>query len=88
MSLSDELRKRTSEDSPHRLAYYEAALSRIGSEVAGNAKCNGERFADLIEQIDALRKSVAALTARVDRMAEFLTELKKARPDGDSRSQT
>lgn len=86
MSLADELRERVSEESPHRLAYYEAALSRMGSEVAGNAKFNGERIADLIEQIDGLRKSVTALTARVDRMAEFLTELKKAKPNGDSRS--
>lgn len=74
--LSNKLRNRLADDSPHRLAYYEMMLNRIASEVGGNAKFHAERTASLVEEIDGLRKDVKVLRERVDRMAEFLTKLK------------
>lgn len=79
MSLTDELKQRLDSDSPHRLAYYERTLNRIASEVGGNAKFHAERTASLVEEIDGLRKDLTTLVERVDRMAEFLTILKKER---------
>ena len=75
-NLTEELKTRLAEDSPHRLAYYEALLNRIASEVGGNAKFHGERIASLVNEIDGLRKDVTTLAARVDRIAEFLNKTK------------
>jgi hypothetical protein len=74
--LSEQLRHRLADESPHRLAYYEALLNRIASEVGGNAKFHAERTASLIVEIDGLRNDMKAITERVDRMAQFLTTLK------------
>ena len=82
MSLSEELKKRMDEHSPHRLAYYEALLNRIASEVAGNAKFHGERTAAIVDEIDGLRKEFKELRERVDRMAAFLNQLKKGNGNG------
>ena len=83
-SMSDELRNRLEEHSPHRLAYYERTLNRIASEVGGNAAFQADRIAGVMTEIDGVRKEVAELreslqkaVARIDRIAEFLTELKK-----------
>jgi ubiquinone biosynthesis protein UbiJ len=64
------------DDAPYRLAYYERLLNRIASEVGGNAKFHGERTAAIMDEIDGLRKDMQALTARVDRIAEFLNKQK------------
>lgn len=75
--FTQQLRERLAEDSPHRMAYFETTLNRIASEVSGNAKFHGERTAAIMDEIDGLRKDLKTLTERVNRMAEFLTELKK-----------
>jgi hypothetical protein len=92
-NLTEELKQRLADDSPHRLAYYETLLNRIASEVGGNAKFHAERTASLIAEIEdlrkymnrlaeraeieGLRKDMKALSARVDRMAEFLNKSKQ-----------
>ena len=75
-NLTDELKQRLADGSPHRMAYYEALLNRIASEVSGNAKFHGERTAAIMDEIDGLRKELKALVARVDRIAEFLNKQK------------
>jgi hypothetical protein len=75
-NLTDELKTRLAENSPHRLAYYEALLNRIASEVGGNAKFHAERTASLITEIEGLRKEVKVLSDRVQRMADFLNKSK------------
>ena len=82
--MADELRNRLDGDSPHRLAYYERTLNRIASEVAGNAAFHADRVTGIMTEIDGVRKEVAELregltkaVGRIDRIAEFLTELKK-----------
>ena len=74
--ITDEMKQRLAEDSPHRLAYYERTLNRIASEVGGNAKFHAERTASLVEEIDGLRKELKTLAGRVDRIAEFLNKQK------------
>lgn len=85
--MSGELRNRLEEHSPHRLAYYERTLNRIASEVAGNAAFQADRVAGIMTEIDGLRKEIAELRGqhqatvkRIDRIADFLTELKKKKP--------
>jgi predicted nucleic acid-binding Zn-ribbon protein len=108
--MSDELRKRQEEHSPHRLAYYERTLNRIASEVGGNAAFQADRIAGIMTEIDGVRKevtelreslqavvrrkevdelreSIQAVVKRIDRMAEFLTELKKHNGDVTSKPQ-
>ena len=62
--------------------YIEIKLNRLASEVGGNAGCQAERVTAIMDEIDGLRKDLTALSERVERMAEFLTELKKERKDG------
>ena len=64
--MAKELANRMTEDSPHRLAYYERTLNRIASEVGGNAKFQAERIAAVMDEIDGLRKDLSTLQARVD----------------------
>ena len=69
--------------------YIEIKLNRLGAEVGGNAGFQAERVTAIMDEIDGLRKdltalsnSVGGLPERIERMAEFLTELKKERKNG------
>jgi ubiquinone biosynthesis protein UbiJ len=55
----------------------ERRLHDIGSRVKGNQEFCADRIADLIEQIDELRKEVAALNVRIDKAGDVVRELKK-----------
>ena len=64
--------------------YIEIKLNRLASEVGGNAGAQAERVTAIMDEIDGLRQELKAISERVERMAEFLTELKKERKDGET----
>jgi hypothetical protein len=72
MSMKDEVEIR-------RTAYYERVLSRIASEVAGNAQFQAERITGIMDEIDGLQQQLTELILRVDRIASFVTQLKRER---------
>jgi len=63
--------------------YIEIKLNRLGAEVGGNAGCQAERVTAIMDEIDGLRQELKAVAERIERMAEFLTELKKERKNGE-----
>ena len=68
MGLNEDIEQR-------RLVQIERRLNEVGSMVRGNQAFQADRIADVIEQIDEVRKELRAVAARVDRMAKFLTKL-------------
>ena len=66
-----------------RLAFYEKTLNRLASEVNGNAQFQAERITGIMDEIDGLQKQFIELSQRVDRMAAFVTQLKKERSNGN-----
>jgi len=50
----------------------ERRLNEIGSRTVGNQQYQADRVADLLEQIDELRKELQRVAERQDRIAEWL----------------
>ena len=50
----------------------ERQLNRLGSMVTGNQKFQADRIADLIEQLDELRKELKRVADRQNQIAEFI----------------
>jgi len=60
-----------------RLAQIERRLTELGSLTKGNQSFAADRLADVLEQLDELRSELKTVVERVDRMAEFLNQLKR-----------
>ncbi len=50
----------------------ERRLNQIGSQVQGNQSFQADRIVDLVEQIEELRKDLAAVKERQDKIAEYV----------------
>ena len=64
--------------------YIEQKLNRLAAEVGGGAGAEAERITAIMDEIDELRKDLTDVSERVKRMAEFLTELREERKDGEN----
>lgn len=65
-----------------RLAHIERRLGEIGAAAKGQREFHADRLSDVLDQIDALRKELTELAERVQRMADFLNQLKSERKNG------
>jgi len=55
-------------------AILERRLNEIGSMVKGNQSFQADRISDLLEQIDEIRKELAAVKDRQDKIALYVKE--------------
>ena len=71
--------------------YIEIKLNRLSAEVGGKAGAEAERITAIMDEIDAVKKDLTALSdkigdlpVRVKRMADFLNELREERKNGET----
>jgi len=64
--------------------YIEQKLNRLAAEIGGGAGAEAERITAIMDEIDALREELKAISERIQRHAEFLTELREERKDGEN----
>jgi hypothetical protein len=68
----------TEQTMDRRNSQIERRLNELGSMVKGNQSFQADRIADVIEQIDELRQRVQAQEQRVERIAKYLNDQRKA----------
>ena len=63
----------------------ERRLNQLGSMVKGNQDFQADRIADVIEQIDEVRKEVKELNERLDVMGKWIKQQFKTKEENDGK---